>query len=94
MNNDSITVQLDFTGCHVLRLERELIRHMDFTAGNLCLDLKDVDMVDPSGLRLLLRLNKILLRKGRKMILKNTTPAIEELLRLLRLDMYLILQLC
>jgi anti-anti-sigma factor len=66
---------------------RELLHTaVDVGAGDLVVDLSKVDLVDATGLGVLVGTRRRALRAGRRMVLRGTPPRLRRLLRAARME--------
>lgn len=61
-------------------LRADLFRALDHAADGLDLDLAEVEFCDCSGLNILLSLRQHALQKGKTVVIRSTSPAVERLL--------------
>jgi anti-anti-sigma factor len=73
-------------GHTVTAVREELHTAVDGGAGDLVVDLSGVDLVDATGLGVLLGTRRRALRAGRRVVLRGTPPRLRRLLRATRME--------
>ena len=79
-----LTGRLDVASAADARLA--LADAVDAATGDLVLDLRELEAVDPTGLGVLLGAHRRAGRNGRTLVLQDTPPGVARLLRRTRLD--------
>ena len=65
---------------------------LDSGAGDLFVDLRDVEMLDATGLGMLVGAHRRAGRTGRRLVLRNLSPQLARLLRVSRLNRILVVE--
>ena len=76
--------RLDVSTVHEVR--SALHAAIDTGAGDLVLDLREVEVLDATGLGMLVGAHRKAGRNGRRLVLRNLTPQLQRLLRVSRLS--------
>ena len=79
---------LDVSTVHDVRLAVHAA--LDDGAGDLYVDLRDVEMLDATGLGMLVGAHRRAGRSGRRLVLRNLSPQLVRLLRVSRLNRILV----
>ena len=61
-------------------------------SGDLVIDLRDVEMLDATGLGMLVCAHRKAGRSGRRLVLRNLSPQLQRLLRVSRLNRILVVE--
>ncbi|OEU66173.1 MAG: anti-anti-sigma factor [Desulfovibrio sp. S3730MH75] len=75
-----ISGEIDFTGTPALR--EELHKFIEVSAGEVRVDLSELEYLDSSGLASLIELRRILTQKGRTVVIVSVTEQVDRLLHL------------
>ncbi len=75
-----ISGEIDFTGTPALR--KELHKFIEVSAGEVRVDLSELEYLDSSGLASLIELRRILTQEGRSVIIISVTEQVDRLLHL------------
>jgi anti-sigma B factor antagonist len=89
-NEVRLSGTLDVSTVHDVRLA--LHAALDAGAGDLLVDLRDVEMLDATGLGLLVGAHRRAGRAGRRLVLRNLSPQLVRLLRVSRLNRILVVE--
>jgi anti-sigma B factor antagonist len=65
---------------------------LDAGSGDLVVDLRDVQMLDATGLGMLVGAHRKAGRAGRRLVLRNLSPQLDRLLRVSRLNRILVVE--
>jgi len=65
---------------------------VDAGSGDLVVDLQDVELLDATGLGMLVGAHRRARRAGRRLVLRNLSPQLTRLLRVSRLDRVLLVE--
>jgi len=65
---------------------------LDTGSGDLVIDLQDVEMLDATGLGMLVGAHRKAGRAGRRLVLRNLSPQLQRLLRVSRLNRILVVE--
>jgi anti-sigma B factor antagonist len=76
--------RLDVSSVHEVR--SALHEALDTGSGDLVVDLRGVEILDATGLGMLVGAHRKAGRHGRRLVLRNLTPQLERLLRVSRLS--------
>ena len=81
---------LDVSTVHDVR--RAVHEALDAGSGDLVVDLRDVEMLDATGLGMLVGAHRRAGRAGRRLVLSNLSPQLVRLLRVSRLNRILLVE--
>ena len=81
---------LDVSTVHDVR--RAIHEALDAGSGDLVVDLRDVEMLDATGLGMLVGAHRRAGRTGRRLVLRNLSPQLVRLLRVSRLNRILVVE--
>ena len=87
-NEIVLSGRLDVSTVHEVR--GALHAAIDAGSGDLVVDMRDVEMLDPTGLGMLVGAHRRAGRAGRRLVLRNLGPQLERLLRVSRLNRILV----
>ena len=65
---------------------------LDTGSGDLVIDLRDVEMLDATGLGMLVGAHRKAGRSGRRLVLRSLSPQLQRLLRVSRLNRILVVE--
>ena len=82
--------RLDVSTVHEVR--RTLHAALDAGSGDLVVDLRDVELLDATGLGMLVGAHRRAGRGGRRLVLRNLGPQLARLLRVSRLNRILLVE--
>ena len=89
-NEVLLSGKLDVSTVHDVR--RAVHAALDAGSGDLVLDLREVDMLDATGLGMLVGAHRRAGRAGRRLVLRNLSPQLVRLLRVSRLNRILVVE--
>ncbi len=89
-NEVRLSGTLDVSTVHDVRLAVHAA--LDDGSGDLFVDLRDVEMLDATGLGMLVGAHRRAGRSGRRLVLRNLSPQLERLLRVSRLNRILVVE--
>ena len=89
-NEVRLSGTLDVSTVHDVRLAVHAA--LDDGAGDLFVDLRDVEMLDATGLGMLVGAHRRAGRAGRRLVLRNLSPQLVRLLRVSRLNRILVVE--
>ena len=89
-NEVSLSGTLDVSTVHDVRVAVHAA--LDAGAGDLFVDLGDVEMLDATGLGMLVGAHRRAGRSGRRLVLRNLSPQLVRLLRVSRLNRILVVE--
>lgn len=89
-NEVRLSGTLDVSTVHDVRLA--LHAAVDSGSGDLVVDLGDVEMLDVTGLGMLVGAHRRAGRAGRRLVLRNLSPQLVRLLRVSRLNRILVVE--
>ena len=89
-NEVRLSGTLDVSTVHDVRLAVHAA--LDDGTGDLFVDLRDVEMLDATGLGMLVGAHRRAGRSGRRLVLRNLSPQLERLLRVSRLNRILVVE--
>jgi anti-sigma B factor antagonist len=76
----------DITATGVDALRKAVLNELKEGISEVCLDLADVEMIDSTGISLLISIQNSLSSKGGRLKLDNTSDDITQMFKLMRLD--------
>jgi anti-anti-sigma factor len=89
-NEVLLSGSLDVSSVHDVRLAVHAA--LDSGSGDLIVDLRDVEMLDATGLGMLVGAHRRAGRTGRRLVLRNLSPQLVRLLRVSRLNRILLVE--
>jgi len=85
-----VSGRLDVSTVHDVR--SAIHAALDTGSGDLVIDLREVEMLDATGLGMLVGAHRKAGRSGRRLVLRNLSPQLQRLLRVSRLNRILVVE--